>query len=86
MKPLRFVIAGVLALTLTGIALPSPAGADPIDDPPPTELVEVSESGSYIVVMEADPLVATVAAAVWFVLLLQFRLAPQLDGGARQPR
>ncbi len=27
----------------------------------------------------ADPLVATVAAAVWFVLLLQFRLAPQLD-------
>ena len=27
----------------------------------------------------ADPLVATAAAAVWFVLLLQFRLAPQLD-------
>lgn len=27
----------------------------------------------------ADPLVATVAAALWFVLLLQFRLTPDLD-------
>lgn len=27
----------------------------------------------------ANPLIATSAAAVWFILLLQFRLAPQLD-------
>ena len=58
MKQSSFVIAGVLALTLTGIALPSPAGADPIDDPAPTDLVEVSETGSYIVVMDDDPLLA----------------------------
>ncbi|MDP2291003.1 MAG: S8 family serine peptidase [Actinomycetota bacterium] len=52
--------AAVAALTLTAL-LVSPAGAVPPEaESPPTKDVPVSETGSYVVVMAADPVAITV--------------------------
>ncbi len=57
----RLAILGAAALVATVLVPPTPAGAKQSDAGPPSgdKAVEVSTSGSYIVVMEADPLIAS---------------------------
>ncbi len=50
-------LTAAAALAFAGLALPPSASAEQSDDPSPGASVEVSTTGSYIVVMEADPLI-----------------------------
>ena len=58
MSRIRIPIAAGLAVGLTMLVPPGPAGAQQDDGGGDKATVEVSTRGSYIVVMEADPLVA----------------------------
>ena len=53
----RLALSAAAALVLAGLALPPSAIAEQTDDQTPGPSVEVSTTGSYIVVMEADPLI-----------------------------
>lgn len=55
----RTALLGAAALVLTGLVTVAPAGAEQSDAAPPS--VAESTSGSYVVVMQADPLVADFA-------------------------
>ena len=55
----RTAFLGAAVLVVAGLAAAPPAGAEQSDAPPPT--VAESTSGSYVVVMQADPLVADFA-------------------------
>ncbi|MGB7983388.1 MAG: S8 family serine peptidase [Candidatus Nanopelagicales bacterium] len=50
-------LTAAAALAFAGLALPPSAIAEQTDDQTPGPTVEVSTTGSYIVVMEADPLI-----------------------------
>jgi len=62
MSRTRIGLFAAAALAVTGLVAPSPAGAKQIDEPSGADggdkSVDVSTTGSYIIVMEADPLIA----------------------------